>query len=45
MIYTSNKYDSFVELVTNTQFDFDYIDKYGYDVYLFKNDKLLNILI
>ena len=45
LIYYSNKYDSFVELVNNTNFDFQYVDKFGYQVYLFKDSKLLNILI
>ena len=44
LIYYSNKFDNFVELVNNTNFDFDYVDKFGYQVYLFQNDKLLNIL-
>ena len=44
IIFSSNKYDSFIELVNNTDFYFDYSDKYGYEVLLYKNSKLLNIL-
>ena len=41
-ILTTNKYNSFVELVNKTSFEFDYIDCKGYQVYLFKDGKLLN---
>ena len=44
IIFCSQKYDSFVELVNNTDFDFDYSGKHGYEVLLYKNSKLLNIL-
>ena len=44
IIFCSQKYDSFIELVNNTDFDFDYSDKHGYEVLLYKNGKLLNIL-
>ena len=44
LICYSNNFDSFVELVNNTNFDFDYVDKFRYQVYLFKDSKLLNIL-
>ena len=44
-ICCSNKFDSFVELVNNTDFDFDYVDKFGYQVYFFKDLILLIILI
>ena len=50
LIYYSNKFVFFgesgesVELVNNTNFDFNYVDKFGYQVYLFKDSKLLNIL-
>ena len=43
VIFTTHKYISFVELVNNTDFDFDYIDSKGYEVYLFNDNKLLNI--
>ena len=43
IIFSSNKYDSFVELINNTNLDFDYSDKHGYEVLIYKNAKLLNI--
>ena len=45
LIFSSNKYENFDELVNNTIFDFDYVDNYGSQVFLFKDSKLLNILI
>ena len=44
IIFCSQKYDSFIKLVKNTDFDFDYSDKHGYEVLLYNNGKLLNIL-
>ena len=41
IIFFSQKYDSFVELVNNTDFDFDSSD---YEVLLYYDGKLLNIL-
>ena len=32
LIYFSNKYDSFVELVNNANFDFDYVNNIDYHV-------------
>ena len=42
VIFTTKKYNSFVELVYNTVFTFDYPDSKGYEIYLFKDGKLLN---
>ena len=41
IIFSSNKYDSFIDLVNNTDFDFDSND---YEVLLYNDGKLLNIL-
>ena len=41
VIFSSNKYDSFVDLVNNTDFDFDSND---YEVLLYNDGKLLNFL-
>ena len=42
VIFTTKKYNSFVELVNCTHFNFDYPDSKGYEVYLFRDEKLLN---
>ena len=42
IIFTSEKNYSFVELVNNTNFNFDYPDSKGHEVYLFRDGKLLN---
>ena len=44
IILSSQKYDSFVELVNNSNLDFDFSDKHGYEVLLYNDGKLLNIL-
>ena len=44
IVFTSNVYDSFVELVNNTDIDFDYPDCVGYEVNLFNNGKVSCIL-
>ena len=41
IIFSSQKYDSFVELVNNTDFDFDRLD---YEILFYYDGKLLNIL-
>ena len=41
IIFCSQKYDSFIELVNNTDFDFDSSD---YVVLLYNDGKLLNLL-
>ena len=42
VIFTTPLCDSFVELVNSTNFNFDYPDSNGYEVYLFRDEKLLN---
>ena len=42
VIFTTRLYDSFVELVNNTDFDFDYPDSKRYKVMLYKDGKLIN---
>ena len=44
-IYLKNRDElPWVELINNTVFNFDYNDKHGYEILLYKDDKLLNIL-
>ena len=45
LFYSSKKINSSVELVNNTNFDFDYVDKIVYQIYLIKDSKLINILV
>ena len=45
LTYSSNKYDSFVELVNNANYTFDYVDKFRYQLNLFRDSKLLFTLI
>ena len=42
VIFTTPLCDSFVELVNSTNFNFDYPESKGYEVYLFRDEKLLN---
>ena len=44
IIFKTRIFISFIELVNNSKIDFDYIDKFGYEILLFKDGKLLNIL-
>ena len=44
IIFSTNEFNSFIDLVNNTKFEFDFIDRFGYQVVLFKDGKVLNIL-
>ena len=44
VIFNTNEYDSFIDLVNNTKFQFDYPDSKGYKIILYKDGKVLNIL-
>ena len=45
IIFSTNEYNSFIDLVNNTKFEFDFIDSKGYEIILFYNMvKCLNIL-
>ena len=44
IIFSTNEYNSFIELVNNTKFDIDYPDSKGYEIILYKDGKVLNIL-
>ena len=44
IIFSTNEYNTFIELVNNTKYKFDYPDSKGYEDILYYNNKILNIL-
>ena len=43
IFFSTNEFNNFLELVTNTNFGFDFVDKYGYETLLLHIEKLNNI--
>ena len=43
IIFSTNEFNSFIDLVNNTKFNFDYIDSKGYEIILYYNNKIVNI--
>ena len=44
IVFSTNEYNNFIDLVNITKCEFDYINSKGYEIIIFFNNKILSIV-